>query len=397
MVKKVLYWAPCLNKVGTYYSTINSAISIEKYSKGSFKPVIINVCGEWNESEDLLKQNNVEIIKFYKKNFFKYLPKNGFLKSRFSYLTIAILSIIPLIKFLNKNKNEILIIHLIITLPLLLKFIFNLKIKTILRISGFPKLNILRKNIWKSSNKILEYITCPTKDLLEQIKEAKIFNNQKVLFLPDAIININTMNRKINNINEVVGTKTILAAGRLTKQKNFLYLLQEFEKFLKIKKDYKLIILGEGEKKSEIQNYIKKNNISDHVYLKGYVKNIFSYMKNSDLFVLSSLWEDPGFVIIEAAFSNLFVISSNCPNGPKEILDNGRGGILFKSNEEGALLNSFIEFDKLSSDDRVYKKVILKKNISKYTIFKHFKTLETILKKINVNCLKMEELVLNNY
>ncbi len=191
------------------------------------------------------------------------------------------------------------------------------------------------------------------------------------------------MNRKINNNNEVVDTKTILAAGRLTKQKNFLYLLQEFEKFLKIKKDYKLIILGEGEKKSEIQNYIKKNNISDHVYLKGYVKNIFSYMKNSDLFVLSSLWEDPGFVIIEAAFSNLFVISSNCPNGPKEILDNGRGGILFKSNEEGALLNSFIEFDKLSSDERVYKKVILKKNISKYTIFKHFKTLETILKKIN--------------
>ena len=383
MVKKVLYWAPCLNKVGTYYSTINSAISIEKYSNGSLKPVIINVCGEWNESEDLLKQNNVEIIKFYKKNFFKYLPKNGFLRSRFSYLTIAILSIIPLIKFLNKNKDEILIIHLIITLPLLLKFIFNLKIKTILRISGFPKLNILRKNIWKSSNKILEYITCPTKDLLEQIKEAKIFNNKKVLFLPDAIININTMNRKVNKNNEVVGTKTILAAGRLTKQKNFLYLLHEFEKFLKIKKDYKLIILGEGEKKSEIQNYIKKNNISDHVYLKGYVKNVFSYMKNSDLFVLSSLWEDPGFVIIEAAFSNLFVISSNCPNGPKEILDNGRGGILFKSNEDGALLNSFIEFDKLSWDERVYKKVILKKNISKYTIFKHFKALETILKKIN--------------
>ena len=383
MNKKIFYWAPCLNKVGTYYSTINSAISIEKYSKGSFKPVIINVCGEWNESEDLLKQNNVEIVKFYKKDFFKYLPKNGFLRSRFSYLTIAILSIIPLIKFLNKNKSEILIIHLIITLPLLLKFIFNLKIKTILRISGFPKLNILRKNIWKSSNKILEYVTCPTKDLLEQIKEARIFNNQKVLFLPDAIININTMNRKIDKYNDIVGTKTILAAGRLTKQKNLLYLLQEFKKFLKIKKNYKLIILGEGEEKSEIQNYIKKNNISDHVYLKGYVKNIFSYMKHSDLFVLSSLWEDPGFVIIEAAFSNLFVISSNCPNGPKEILDNGRGGILFKSNEEGALLNSFIEFDKLSSDERVYKKVILKKNISKYTIFKHFKSLETILKKIN--------------
>ena len=179
------------------------------------------------------------------------------------------------------------------------------------------------------------------------------------------------MNRKINNNNEVVGAKTILAAGRLTKQKNFIYLLQEFEKFLKIKKDYKLIILGEGEKKSEIQNYIKKNNISDHVYLKGYVKNVFSYMKNSDLFVLSSLWEDPGFVIIEAAFSNLFVISSNCPNGPKEILDNGRGGILFKSNEEGALLNSFIEFDKLSSDEQFYKKI--SQNTQFLNILKHLR------------------------
>ncbi len=123
MVKKILYWAPCLNKVGTYYSTINSSISIEKYSMGSFKPVIINVCGEWNESEDLLKQNNVEIVKFYKKDFFKYLPKNGFLRSRFSYLTIAILSIIPLIKFLNKNKNEI----LEIILSILYKVLFRLK------------------------------------------------------------------------------------------------------------------------------------------------------------------------------------------------------------------------------------------------------------------------------
>ena len=124
MVKKVLYWSPCLNKVGTYYSTINSAISIEKFSKNNLKPVIINACGEWNDSEDLFKENNIEIIKFYKKNFFKYLPKNGFLQSRFSYLVIVILSIFPLIKLLKKNKNEILIIHLIVALPLLLKFFF---------------------------------------------------------------------------------------------------------------------------------------------------------------------------------------------------------------------------------------------------------------------------------
>ena len=63
-------------------------------------------------------------------------------------------------------------------------------------------------------------------------------------------------------------------------------------------------------------------------------------MRKSDVLVLSSLWEEVGFVIVEVAFCNTFVISSDCPNGPKEFLENGRNGILFKNNEE----NVFIKF-----------------------------------------------------
>ena len=50
-MKKVFYWSPCLNRVGTLYSTINSAISIKKYSN-KFEPIIINSCGEWDEYLD---------------------------------------------------------------------------------------------------------------------------------------------------------------------------------------------------------------------------------------------------------------------------------------------------------------------------------------------------------
>ena len=163
------------------------------------------------------------------------------------------------------------------------------------------------------------------------------------------------MNKNIDIVSKKDRSKIILAAGRLTKQKNFLYLLKEFAKFLINNKNYKLIILGEGEKKSEIQYYIKKNNISGHVFLKGHVKNIFSYMKNSDLFVLSSLWEDPGFVIVEAAFSNLFVISSNCPNGPREILSNGKGGSLFKTGNADDLTKKIKEL--LNNQYIIRKKV----------------------------------------
>jgi glycosyltransferase involved in cell wall biosynthesis len=379
MSKKVLYWAPCLHKVGTYYSTINSAISVQKYSKNNLKPIIINACGEWNDTEELLRKNNIEVIKFYKTNYFKYLPKNGFLASRFSYLIIIILSIFPLIKFLNKNKNEILIIHLITILPLFLKLFFNFKIKTILRISGYPKLNLFRKKIWEFSNSNLEFITCPTIDLSNQIKKIKIFDEKKIVFLPDAVLNIKNIYKDLKDENERNDIKKILAVGRLTKQKNFIYLLQEFEKFLKVKQNYRLTILGEGEKKNQLEKFIKEKKISEYVQLKGRVKNVFSYMKSSDLFVLSSLWEDPGFVIIEAAFCNLFIISSNCPNGPTEILDKGNAGILFNSNEKNALLNSLIKFDKMDKDLIFKKKILSKKNSLRYSIYRHFKILSKII------------------
>ena len=64
----------------------------------------------------------------------------------------------------------------------------------------------------------------------------------------------------------------------------------------------------------------------------GYKKNIHNLLKSCYCFILSSLWEDPGFVLIEAAANNAIIISSDCKSGPKEILDNGKGGFLFNSN-----------------------------------------------------------------
>ena len=75
-------------------------------------------------------------------------------------------------------------------------------------------------------------------------------------------------------------------------------------------------------------------------------------MRNARAFILSSLWEEPGIVLIESALNNLFIISSNCKNGPREFLDNGKGGILFESNLRGALLKKIIEFDNLNNEEK---------------------------------------------
>ena len=78
-------------------------------------------------------------------------------------------------------------------------------------------------------------------------------------------------------------------------------------------------------------------------------------MRKADVFVLSSLWEELGFVLVEAAFNNLFIISSDCPNGPKEFIDQNKCGILFKNNENNSLLSALKQFD--NSDSLIKKKI----------------------------------------
>ena len=84
--------------------------------------------------------------------------------------------------------------------------------------------------------------------------------------------------------------------------------------------------------------------MKNKIILKSFSNKIFSYMRKSEIFVLSSLWEEVGFVIVESALNNCYVISSDCPNGPTEFLNNGENGILFSSNKDGALFESFKKY-----------------------------------------------------
>ena len=386
-MKTIFYWSPCLTKVGTLKSTINSAISLSNYSNKEYKVKIINACGEWDEYLEIFKKNKIDVITF-KFNFFSYLPKNGFLKSRISYLIIILFSFFPLLNILRKEKPEFIIMHLITSLPMILNNLFNFKTKFILRISGYPKLNFFRKFFWEKSSKNLFSITCPTKDLLSDLREKKIFSVNKIFYLQDAIISIQDyLNKNKENQNEyenkINGAKNyFLSVGRLTKQKNYSYLISEFSSFLKKNKKEILLIIGDGEEKKNLQELILKKNLSSNIFLLGKIDNVYPFMKKARALILSSLWEDPGFVIVEAAFSNLFVISSDCPNGPKEFLENGNAGYLFESNKKNMLsekIKTFIDEEKSLKK----LKIRAKKNSSNYTLFRHYLSLKKILSNEN--------------
>ena len=123
-------------------------------------------------------------------NYFNYLPKTGFIKTRISYFIIIIMSVLPLFFLIIKKKPDFLIIHLITSLPLLIHKFINNKTKLVLRISGFPKLSYFRKFIWKISSKKIFKITTPTIELKKQLIKKKIFSEEDVIFLPDPIIEV---------------------------------------------------------------------------------------------------------------------------------------------------------------------------------------------------------------
>ena len=139
---------------------------------------------------------------------------------------------------------QILIIHLLTSLPLILNYLFNLNTKIILRISGYPKLNRIRLLLWKILLKKVYAITCPTEATRSYLISLNLTNKEKFLFLADPILDTKKINKlKKEKINDQFGDY-FFSAGRLTKQKNYNFLIINFSEVIKMHPKFKLLIAG---------------------------------------------------------------------------------------------------------------------------------------------------------
>ena len=132
------------------------------------------------------------------------------------------------------------------------------------------------------------------------------------------------------------GPQVVLAAGRLIRQKDFPTLLAAFAKVLTCR-PARLIVLGKGPLLPALTTQAEELRIAEHVDFPGFVKNPFAFMAKASLFVLSSRYEGLGNVLIEAMACGCPVVSTDCPHGPKEILEDGRWGELVPVGDPKAL------------------------------------------------------------
>lgn len=141
-------------------------------------------------------------------------------------------------------------------------------------------------------------------------------------------------------------TRKILAVGKLKKDKGFDVLLKSIAILCKHKNVY-LLIVGEGECRSDLERQAVELGISNNTFFPGYIKNVSLCYQLADLYILSSIVEGLSMVIIEALSFGLPVVSTDCPSGPREILMDGKYGKLVPVGDAEAMTEAIA--DSLSS------------------------------------------------
>jgi glycosyltransferase involved in cell wall biosynthesis len=378
---QICYWSPFLTHIATVDAVKNSAISVKKYLTTSerLQIKILNSCGEWNFFKN--NKENIDVYDMQKINLYKILPKKGFILSRLSFIVVFLLNLIPLLKFIKREKPDFIIIHLLTILPIILSPYISKKTKIILRVSGLPNMHFFRKFIWRFFSRYIFLITTPTNLTKELLINYNIFNSAKIKLLRDPIVNCKNINYlKKKKIEFIPTTENFyLSIGRLTEQKNFEFLVNTFAKNYKYFNIKNLIIIGEGEKFSSIKKIIYNNNAENNIFLIGFKENVYNYINKSSALISTALYEDPGFALIESCYMRKKIITSLVNNGPKEMYNDSRDMCyFFQNNNEKDLIEKI-----LSSENDINEKSKITKSFyytRDFTLYNHYRTLISFIK-----------------
>lgn len=307
---KILFILPSLGGGGAERTILNL---INNLDRQRFKPqlAVLNLEGEYL---DLLRKD----IKVF-----------DLKKSRARY------AILELTKLINKEKPNI-VLGTIVQIRILLHFVKKLsrhKPIFITRCENFQSkteenriIKFLSDVSLRTSDYIITISRGIAKDLIEHhdVKEEKI----RIIYNPINLENVQKLAKKpLNHPWFLSQEPVIIAVGRLTKQKGFSYLIKALF-LIHPETKAKLVILGQGPEKEKLKELSKQLNIEKEVEFLGFQKNPYRFITQAKVFVLSSLWEGFGNVIIEAMACGCPVVSTNCQSGPSEILENGKYGIL---------------------------------------------------------------------
>lgn len=217
-------------------------------------------------------------------------------------------------------------------------------------------------------------------DLTQRIKlsEEKVF----LCYNPVDLLSINEFSKNYidqNKFNFKTHIPYMVTLGRAVHQKGFDILIDAFEIISKYNKHINLIVIGGGILEVELKSKVLSKNLEKRIHFIGAYSNPYPIVANSEFYISSSRYEGLPTSMIEAMSLGKVIISTPCDFGPKEILENGKFGILSEEITSNSLANSILKY--LESDDE-YKKNLTEKSIERSKYFSTDSSVSNLIKII---------------
>jgi len=262
----------------------------------------------------------------------------------------------------------------------ILSFIFNFNLITRSNSSpsGWTK-NFTKNLLFKYLLKIPKAIIVNSKIFKKEID--KKFNiNSVLIYNPLNLKEIKTKSKEKLNFHFFKNTKIkAINIGRFTDQKDQITLLKAIKILNECLIDIKLLIMGYGPNKNNLKKFINENNLNNKIKILKFQKNPYKYLNQSNLFLLTSIYEGLPNVLLEAMALKKYIISTDCPTGPREILGNGKYGILTKINNEKLLAKKILLFSKKKNLSNILNKAY--KSLNRFDFNQNCKKYNDVIKK----------------
>ncbi len=291
----------------------------------------------------------ITISKKYKKKFNSSIEFISLMSNYWDKLSRRkkyVLSIFLLIKEILKNKNVIVFAFQANIYCIIICKLFSIKV--IARSNSAPagwSKNIFKRLFFNFFLNLADNVMVNSIQFKRDLK--KEFDvNATCIYNP---LNYNEILKNSKKKSKKIFTNKrqlkILNIGRFTDQKDQITFLKALNQIKEIIK-FEAIIVGRGKLHKDLLEYIERNDLTNFVKIINFVENPFTLLKQTELFILSSKYEGLPNVLLEALTLRKFIISSNCPTGPKEILLNGKGGLLFKVGNHNQLAKKILYYVK---------------------------------------------------
>ena len=383
--KKIIYWGPYSGHVGTIKAQINSAHSLAIY--GDYDVILIRAHSEFKGYESELRDKGIRLVDLGLSEFFPRLEDSQRLARRPYMLVAALFGFIPLVRAFRKEKPDMVILNLIVIPALIACMVSGVKAIRVVSVQGYPHFlgvkgeavpiwkrleNFIRKLLWNLILPKADYLLTMTSGTKEKLINSTVLRDEQVRVVNNPVVDLLVLSGKDKSVSHEWYNQTvplIVGVGRLTKQKGFDVLVKALKKLNLMGVEAKLLIVGEGEERKNLEHLIKSESLSGQVVLIGHVADPYPYIAHADLFVLSSRWEDPGHAIIEAAALSVPIVTTDCPSGPGDLVSQGSGGWVCKNGDVDDMAEKIK--DALEHPDAT-KLLVSAKNAERYTLKSHF-------------------------